>query len=420
MIIGAIADDVTGGTDVAVAFRRQGLRTALFFGVPPQAADLAETDAVVVALKTRTVPAATAVDEALSAARWLRENGAPQLYFKYCSTFDSTPAGNIGPVLDSLTDLVGAGRVVQTPSSPEHGRTQYSGTLFVHGVLLQESPMRNHPLTPMRDSYLPRLMDQQARHTSAIIPLTAISEGTEAVSNVIRKLNRDAHYLFADAITDSDLLTVARSIKRDALIAGGAGLAGALGAAHVEELAPSSSRTLSPGLSSDARSAVLAGSCSHRTLEQVGQMLSQGRPAHRLDALQTPDATALADQALQWVDALPSDAPAPMVYSSLPPTQLHKVQEALGVQESADILESAIGQVAAGLAARGFTRFVAAGGETSGAIVASLGIQGGIVGSEAARGVPWIHTTNGMDVLLKSGNFGEPDLLVRASEASAA
>ncbi|MEV4177917.1 four-carbon acid sugar kinase family protein, partial [Nonomuraea sp. NPDC049709] len=156
-MIGAIADDVTGATDVAVALRRHGLRTVLYFGLPPQGTELPEHDAVVIALKTRTIPRADAVARSLEALHWLRANGAArQVYFKYCSTFDSTPDGNIGPVLDALADAMDAPVVAMTPSSPEHGRTQYNGYLFVGDVLLGESHMRHHPLTPMTDSYLPR------------------------------------------------------------------------------------------------------------------------------------------------------------------------------------------------------------------------------------------------------------------------
>ncbi|GAA1680500.1 four-carbon acid sugar kinase family protein [Glycomyces endophyticus] len=409
-MIGAIADDVTGGTDAAVAFRRQGLRTAIHFGLP-EAVDPG-LDAVVIALKTRTIPAADAVAQSLAAADRLRAAGADRLYFKYCSTFDSTAAGNIGPVLDALAALTGADAVVHTPASPEHGRTAYQGHLFVHDQLLSDSPMRDHPLTPMRDANLVRLMDAQSTGRSAAVPHQVVSDGAEAIAAAITKARRDFRYLFPDALTDADLLAVARAVADEPLTGGGAGLAGALARVAAERRGPA---TGPPPQPPGGRAAVLAGSCSRRTLEQIAHLREAGRPAHRLDALATPDPEALAATALAWYDALDTEA-APLVYASLPPQALAEVQRAHGTERSAQILEAAVARVALGLKERGVTRFVCAGGETSGAIVAALGIGGGLIGAEAARGVPWIHTADGLDVLLKSGNFGDPDLLLTASE----
>ncbi|SDL18890.1 Uncharacterized conserved protein YgbK, DUF1537 family [Glycomyces sambucus] len=411
-MIGAIADDVTGGTDAAVAFRRQGLRTAVYFGLP-EAVD-PDLDAVVIALKTRTAPADDAVADSLAAAARLRAAGADRLYFKYCSTFDSTSQGNIGPVLDALTAFTGTDAVVHTPASPEHGRTAYQGHLFVHDRLLSDSPMRDHPLTPMRDANLPRLMDAQtAAPGSAAVPYAVVREGTAAIAAAITKARRTSRYLFPDALTDADLLAVARAVADEPLTGGGAGLAGALAAVAAERRGTAADAHPEPP---GGPAAVLAGSCSARTLEQIAHLQRAGRPAHRLDALASPDPDALAATALSWYDAL-APGPAPLVYSSLPPGDLAAVQDALGTERSAQVLEAAIARVALGLKDRGVTRFVCAGGETSGAIVAALGVDGGVIGAEAARGVPWIHTGRGLDVLLKSGNFGEPDLLLTASEA---
>lgn len=414
-MIGVVADDVTGATDAAVAFGRAGLRCAVYFGTPrPDAVD-SRLDVAVIALKSRTIPAAEAVAQSLSAAKLLREVGARQLFFKYCSTFDSTADGNIGPVLDALTELVQTDSVVNTPASPEHGRTTFNGYLFVDDVLLSESHMRNHPLTPMRDSALTRLMDAQSEGGSAVVGHDVVGRGPAALRAHLDVARRKARYLFADAATEDDLSAIAQAVLDEPLVAGAAGLAGAIGRAH--RPSDTTSRTRPPVDLPKGRAVVLAGSCSKRTLEQVGRMLDAGRPAHRLDALVSDDPNDLARRALEWYDELPP-GPAPMVYSSLPPDRLHQVQQHLGVQRSAQILETAIGLVARGLRDRGVTRFVAAGGETSGSVVAALGIGGGIVGAEAARGVPWIHTDQGPDVLLKSGNFGEPDLLLSASSES--
>ncbi|WP_026930053.1 3-oxo-tetronate kinase [Glycomyces tenuis] len=413
-MIGTIADDMTGGTDAAVAFHRQGLRTGVYFDTPPPGGVDAALDAAVIALKTRTIPAADAVAQSLAAAERLREAGASRLYFKYCSTFDSTAEGNIGPVFDALAAFTGTDAVVTTPSSPEHGRTAYQGHLFVHDRPLAESPMRDHPLTPMRDSSLVRLMDAQtAAGAAAVLPHRIVRDGAEALAARIAEARTGHRYLFPDAITDDDLLVIARAIADEPLSGGGAGLAGALARIVAERGGP---RTAAPERPPGGTAVVLAGSCSRRTLEQVDLMRRAGRPAHRLDAAATPDPHALAEHALAWYDAL-DPGRAPLIYSSLPPAELAAVQRALGTERSAEILEAATARIARGLRRRGVTRFVCAGGETSGAIVAALAVGGGVIGAEAARGVPWIRTGQGLDLLLKSGNFGEPDLLLTASAA---
>ncbi|MHC9045908.1 3-oxo-tetronate kinase [Microbacterium saperdae] len=416
-MIGIIADDVTGGTDVAVACRRQGLRTGIVFGEPHSHAIDPAWDVAVVALKTRTIPAADAVAQSLTAAKALQAQGADQLYLKYCSTFDSTVDGNIGPVLEALASLVGARRVVTTPSSPEHGRTVSGGQLFVNGVPLAESPMRDHPLTPMRDSDLVRLLDRQLpAPSSRVLPLDLVQGGPDGLRAAIADPQHDARYVFPDAVTDDDLLTIARAALDAPLLAGAAGLAGALARALVESR-PSAEHPTPPADGS-GRTIVLAGSCSRRTLEQIDAMADAGRPMHRLDALASQDPAVLAAKALDWYDALDPASPAPLIYASLPPEQLHAVQERLGIEQSAAILEDAISQVAHGVRDRGVTRFLTAGGETSGAVIAALDVRAGEIGAEAARGVPWIHGDDGTRFLLKSGNFGDPDLLVRASEES--
>ncbi|MGW3342636.1 3-oxo-tetronate kinase [Nonomuraea rubra] len=409
-MIGAIADDVTGATDVAVALRRRGIRTLLYFGLPPQGAEAPEHDAVVIALKTRTIHKADAVARSLRALRWLRAHGAAeQVYFKYCSTFDSTPDGNIGPVLDALADAMDAPIVPMTPSSPEHGRTQYNGYLFVGDVLLGESHMRHHPLTPMTDSYLPRLLEAQSAYRSGVVTLPHV-RGQGVQRRLAELREQGVRYAFVDALEDDDLMTAGRALARAPLVAGAAGLAGGLaaaraGAGHGEEPAPEPS----------GPAAVLAGSCSARTLQQVQAMIEAGRPAHRLDALADQNADSLARAALAWYDALRQDTGAPLIYSSLEPAKLRRVQESLGVERSASILETAIGRIARGLVERGVTRLITAGGETSGAVVSALGVPGGVIGAEAARGVPWIFTPSGPALLLKSGNFGDPGLLLEAS-----
>jgi uncharacterized protein YgbK (DUF1537 family) len=407
-VLGSIADDFTGATDVAVAFRRGGLRTLLFFGVPTETVKLPPHDAVVVALKSRMLPTSEAVSTSLEALDWLRRNESQQIYVKYCSTFDSTPRGNIGPVLDALSQELSATSVVTTPSSPEHGRTQYQGYLFVGEALLAESHMRHHPVTPMTDSHLPRLLRAQTDETVALITHDTVRRGQAAVSAAIDSAK--ARYLLADAVSEEDLRVLGRAVANAPLVAGAAGLAGGLAAARKSSHPATNDRQVPSG-----PAAVLSGSCSTRTLEQIATMLRLGRPAHRLDPVTTPDPVALAADALAWYDSLPP-GDGPLIYSSLNPADLKRTQDALGVERSAQILERATGLIATRLVERGVRRLIAAGGETSGAVVTALGISGGVIGAEAAPGVPWIHPVGDHpSLLLKSGNFGDPDLLATAS-----
>jgi uncharacterized protein YgbK (DUF1537 family) len=419
-MIGAIADDYTGATDAAVAFRREGLRTVLVFGVPATPPVLPPHDALVVALKSRTVPAGDAVAQSLEALAWLREHGVDQVYFKYCSTFDSTPEGNIGPVLDALADELAADVVLQTPSSPEHLRTQYLGHLFVGDVLLSESHMRHHPLNPMTDSLLPRVLGRQTSRRVSLIRQSTVRSGPEAIRAAVAQARADGErYLLVDAIDAADLTRIGQAVLDMPLVAGGAGLAAGIAAA-ITLATPGSAGS---GVDDtdpvgNQPAAVLAGSCSARTLEQIQVLKDSGRPCYLLDAGAVPDADGLAEGALSWYDTQPP-GPAPLIFSSLAPEQLHAVQAELGVQRSAEILEGAIGRIAVGLVARGVRRIVSAGGETSGAVVTALGVDGGEIGPEAATGVPWIYTTTAdpLALLLKSGNFGDADLLRTASAA---
>ncbi|MFJ2770912.1 3-oxo-tetronate kinase [Streptomyces sp. NPDC087300] len=417
-MLGVIADDVTGASDVALALRESGLRTVLYFGVPDAGvAPPGGHEAVVVALKSRMAPPGEAVAESLAALRRLREHGVEQVYFKFCSTFDSTARGNIGPVIDALADALDAPTVLLTPSSPQHGRTQYEGQLFVNGVPLAESPMRDHPVTPMTDSSLPRLLRAQTDRRVGLLRWDTVRAGTDAVrAEVAAAAGRGDRHLLADALTEEDLRTLGRVAARAPLAAGAAGLAGGLARAVAGD-APEAYEDDDP--LADWPAAVLCGSCSARTLEQLDALRALGRPLLRLDPVAEPDPAALAEHSLAWHDALPTDPArgAPVFHSSVPPAQLRVIQEALGSDRAAAVLEEATGLIAVGLVARGVRRVIAAGGETSGAVVAALGVTGGWIGRAAAPGVPWIRPTSGTPaaLLLKSGNFGGPDLLAVAS-----
>ncbi|MFI7130993.1 3-oxo-tetronate kinase [Nonomuraea sp. NPDC050153] len=404
-LLGCVADDYTGGTDVAAALRRSGLRTVLIFGTPGPATVLPDTDAVVVALKTRSIPAGDAVAASLAVQRWLHGQGARRLYFKYCSTFDSTDEGNIGPVADALTRASGALLTVVCPAAPEHGRTVYQGHLFVGDRLLSESPMRHHPLTPMSDPDLVRVLGRQTPHRVALVAHGTVRRGAHAVRAALDTLRaQDVRYAVTDALDDRDLDVIARATADLPVITGAAGLAGAAGALTAAGREPGGPAV--PALP-QGPGVVLAGSCSAATLEQVA--LARGRmPSYRL----RPERDGLVEEALGWLEDRLAAEERVMVYSSAPPEERSP--------GSAELLEQALAAVAARAAQLGARRIVVAGGETSGAVVNALGVTGAVVGAEAARGVPWLLTTGhpSLALLLKSGNFGRPDLLVTALEAS--
>ena len=415
-MIGAIADDFTGATDVAIAFRRSGLRVVVLFHVDDDT-ELPDNDVTVVALKSRTIPAADAVEHSLRAVHWLRAKGATQIFFKYCSTFDSRPDGNIGPVADALARALGTERAVFVPASPQHLRTQYMGHLFVDRVLLSDSPMKHHPLTPMTRSYLPDVLREQTAHEVGLIDIRDVRDGSQRIRHL---LDAAEPYLFVDALEADDLRLIGAACVDDELVTGAAGLAAGLGAAHAARRArPSLNGHVDVATAFGATGVALAGSCSARTIEQVEHMKSVGHPWWRLDALRTPDAVVLAEDALEWFDRQ-SPGSSPLVYSSTPPDDLRRAQRSLGTDTASTILETAMGLIARGLVDRGVTRLVVAGGETSGAVVTALEISGGVIGEEAAPGVPWIHVADPpVDLLLKSGNFGDVQLLARAAGATA-
>ncbi|WP_431912501.1 3-oxo-tetronate kinase [Nonomuraea jabiensis] len=400
-LLGCVADDYTGGTDVAAALRRSGLRTVLIFGIPGPATVLPDSDAVVVALKTRSIPAGEAVAASLAVQRWLRERGVRRLYFKYCSTFDSTDQGNIGPVADALTEAAGAGLTVVCPAAPEHGRTVYQGHLFVGDRLLSESSMRHHPLTPMTDADLVRVLGRQTPHRVALVAHETVRRGAGAVRAALDALRaQDVRYAVTDALDDRDLGVIARAGAHLPVLTGAAGLAGALVTDRHEPGGPAMPAVpRGPGV-------VLAGSCSAATLEQVA-LARRHMPSHRLRA----ERDGLVEEALGWLEATLAAQGRALVYSSAPPEERSP--------GAAGLLERALAAVAARAARLGARRIVVAGGETSGAVVNALGVTGAVVGAEADRGVPWLLTTGdpSLALLLKSGNFGRPDLLVTALEA---
>lgn len=414
-MLGCIADDYTGGTDVAAALRRGGLTVVLLFGLPDGSTSIPACDAAVIALKTRSIPADQAIAQTIRAQRWLAEQGVGQFYFKYCSTFDSTDAGNIGPVADALLDACDAPLTLICPASPEHGRTVYQSHLFVADTLLSESAMREHPLTPMTDSNLVRVLGRQTDRPVGRIALDVVRAGTEAVADALAELaGQGVRQVVTDAVQDADLAVLARAAGSLSLLTGGAGLAGALAlelaAGRPSPAGGRSSLPTGPGV-------VLAGSCSVATLAQV--RATEGLlPSHRLDPVRTPARDAMLDTAREWIEQH-WDSGQLMIYSSAGPADRQAGVAAMG-PDTAAVLEQVLGQLAVQLAARGARRIVVAGGETSGAVVSALGVREVLVAFEATRGVPWCVTTGtpAIALLLKSGNFGPPELFLHALEGT--
>lgn len=405
-VLGCIADDYTGGTDVAAALRRRGLRVLLLFGAPDDNMDIRNCDAVVVALKTRALNAEAAVKMSLAAQQWLvGEARVDTVYFKYCSTFDSTADGNIGPVADALLDAAGGGMTVICPATPEHGRTVYQGHLFVGDRLLSESSMRHHPLTPMTESDVVRLLAAQTTHTVKVLYWHHVRSGSRAIAEALR--NAGARYVVVDALDDGDLDAIAQAVHGMPVVTGGAGLAGALGGVIRTHDSTHPASTVMPA--PDGPTVVLAGSCSQATLEQVGYA-REHFASYRLDPRTAGTPAELLDAALVWLADHLGSQPV-LIYSSAPADERGPADPAIANQ-----LEATIGALARAAVDGGARRIVVAGGETSGAVVDALGIRSVMVDAEADRGVPWCSTPDRrVSLLLKSGNFGASDLLVRAA-----
>ncbi|PRA82344.1 3-oxo-tetronate kinase [Microbacterium sp. MYb66] len=399
-MIGVIADDVTGATDVAAALRRAGLRTLLVLGTDIDDPAVS-ADAVVIGLKTRSLPAAAAVAQSLDALEVLRQRGADRIYVKYCSTFDSTAEGNIGPVTEAVAHELGADLVVTTPAAPLHGRTVYRGHLFVGDTLLAETHMRDHPVTPMRDSSVLRLLAAQSAAPVATVSLDVVQQGADVVGEMLGRARADgALQVVVDAVTDADLAILATVVGADALVAGSAGLIGAIARRETADgtVAPAPPR---------GRTAIIAGSCSRRTLEQIERFVSSGSPAHRVAAEPGDTAEQLAARAVEWWDRQPADAAA-LIYSSSPASERRD-----DVPGAGELYERTAGLIAAQLSDRGVKRMLIAGGETSGEVIRALGTTVAVVGEEVAPGAPWIHDERrDVHLVLKSGNFGDEDLFV--------
>jgi uncharacterized protein YgbK (DUF1537 family) len=407
--LGCIADDFTGATDLANNLVRAGMRVVQTIGVPRNPVN--EVDAVVVALKSRTIAADEAIAQSLAALRWLRSQDCAQVYFKVCSTFDSTPHGNIGPVAEALMEELGASFTCVTPAFPENARTVYQGHLFVGDLLLSETGMRHHPLTPMTDANLVRVMQAQCVHGVGLVAHETMRRGPDAIRLRIAELKAEGKRLaIVDAVADDDLMTLGRAIADAPLVVAGSGVAIALPQNH--GIAPSKQAAALPPARGHA--AVLSGSCSVATNAQVADFVARGLSAFAIDPLRIANGEGVANTALEWARRHLGAQPV-LVYATAPPDAVREVQARLGVHAAGEMVERTLGAIARGLVADGVARLVVAGGETSGAVVKALGIEQLRIGPQIDPGVPWCFAAGAdVHVALKSGNFGTTDFFTKA------
>ncbi len=412
--IAAIADDYTGASDLANTWRRNGLKTIQTIGVPT-ALDTSDADAVVVAFKIRSVPAEEAVAAALQAYDWLKRAGVDHVMYKVCSTFDSTDRGNIGPVTDALRVKSGADWTLVTPAFPETKRTVYKGHLFVEDVLLNESPLKNHPVNPMHDPNLVRVLGRQSRDPVGLLDLATIRAGEAAAMAHIRSLAQSGvRSVIADAVAESDLETLGRIALQSPFSTGASGLG--LGLARAARSEAGRSAEVEEPRMADGYAAIVAGSCSARTLEQIAAA-EKIMPVLRLDPDRLVASGGDVGEAVAWAKERLPDGPV-LIAVSADPATVGAIQEKYGAQQASEIIEAASARLAAALVEAGVLRLVVAGGETSGAVVDHLRIPGFRIGEEIAPGVPALKTIGWKEgeiaMALKSGNFGGVDFFERA------
>lgn len=410
MLLGCIGDDFTGSSDLANTLAKQGMHTVQYSGIPEVNAD-ASVEAGVVSLKSRSIPVEEAVRLSLNALEWLKEQGCEQFFFKYCSTFDSTPEGNIGPVIDALADALDADRVIVCPAFPGAGRSVYQGHLFVNDKLLNESGMENHPLTPMTDADLRRCLGLQSKSAVGHIPITVVLSGDDAVKEALTQQHeQNKRVVVVDALQDEDLMTIGSAASNLALITGGSGIALGL-PANFKKQGKIKGKT-SHWKGEDGGCAVLSGSCSNTTRNQIKHH-SENNPTFEINTAEVINGLMTPAKVCDWLSRQPG---IPLVYSSADPETVEAVQKAFGMDEASHALESFFSQVALQLVNNGLSRLILAGGETSGAVIEGLKITEMQIGPEIDPGVPAMRANEQLVFTLKSGNFGAPDFFTKAAK----
>ena len=413
MLLGCIADDFTGATDLANNLVRGGMRTVQTIGVPN--VPLVEAvDAAVVALKSRTIPVAEAVAQSLAALQWLREQGCRQIYFKYCSTFDSTPAGNIGPVTEALMQALGCDFTIACPAFPEAGRTVFKGHLFVGDVLLSDSGMRDHPLTPMRDANLVRVLQAQMKGKVGLISHEDVERGSDAIAARMAAIKASGVAVaIVDVLRNDDLMQLGRALRDMPLITAGSGVAIGLPQNFFATNVNHAAAAQLPQVKGHC--AIVSGSCSVATNVQVAHFIQAGGAARALDPVALAASDSEVARALDWAKPLLSKGPV-LLYSTAAPAQVQATQSQLGAHAAGALIERALAKIACGLVDAGVDQLVVAGGETSGAVVQALGIEALRIGAQIDPGVPWTMSVGGKRIALalKSGNFGGEDFFTKA------
>ncbi|RXH19983.1 3-oxo-tetronate kinase [Bradyrhizobium guangzhouense] len=412
LALGCIADDYTGASDLANTLTRAGLRTVQTIGVPADDLDLPEVDAVVVSLKSRSIEPGLAVSRSRAADKWLRGRGASHVLFKICSTFDSTDAGNIGPVMDALRADCDEAVVLVTPAFPETGRTVYQGNLFVGAVPLNESPLKDHPLNPMHDSNLVRVLSRQSRTQIGLVDLATLSRGAEAVRSRLAELSGNGiGAAIIDAVFDRDLETIGLVAAEHRLSVGASGIGLGLARALVSTGKVKSASTSGRDATVGGQVACLAGSCSQATLQQIANA-ERVMPVLHLDTDRILTGANEAQRALDWAGPRLAQGPV-LIASSATPADVAALQARHGRDAAGHAIEQTMADIAENLVKSGVRRLIVAGGETSGAVVDRLRIPGFLVGAEIAAGVPVLRavgaTAGEMLLALKSGNFGGPE-----------
>ncbi|UAY77235.1 four-carbon acid sugar kinase family protein [Pasteurella canis] len=408
-MLGVIADDFTGASDIASFLVENGLKTVQMNGVPDCALQ-SQVDAIVISLKSRSNPVEEAIAQSLQALEWLQQNGCKQFYFKYCSTFDSTEKGNIGPVTDALLEALQDDFTMICPALPVNGRTIFNGYLFVGNVLLNESGMQNHPITPMKDANLVRLMDKQARGKTGLVSYSDLMKGADFVKSRFAELKQQGfRYAVVDSVDNSQLAVLAEAIADFKLVTGGSGLA-----AYMAARLSGGKQGDNALLPNKAKTVVLSGSCSVMTNKQVAKYAEKA-PHVYLDVAQSISNPAYADELAQWVLANLNHTLAPMVYATVSPEKLKQIQAEFGADKASHAIENTFAQLAEKLKAAGVVNFITAGGETSSIVVQQLGFTGFHIGKQIAPGVPWLKALDdNIFLALKSGNFGTEDFFAFA------
>jgi uncharacterized protein YgbK (DUF1537 family) len=409
MLLGCIGDDFTGSSDLANTLAKAGMAVVQFSGVPSASAD-ASVEAGVIALKSRSIPATEAIKQSLAALKWLQDQGCKQFFFKYCSTFDSTDDGNIGPVAEALASALAADAVIVCPAFPKTGRTVFQGHLFVKDQLLSDSPMKDHPLTPMRDPDLRNVLSRQSCGAVGHVPMAIVAEGSDAIHDALAAEARHGRNLIVvDAVHDDDLIAIGAAARDLVLITGGSGVAMGLPANFAKAGQISATKLGWQGQA--GRCAILSGSCSEVTRNQIANHAKTG-VQHKIDVAGVMRGEVTIDGLLSWF--LAQDG-LPMLYSSASTTAVHRVQAEFGMKAVADRLDKLFGDLAIALVAAGFERLVVAGGETSGAVVGALRLNALSMGPEIDPGVPAMRAGSNLTIALKSGNFGADNFFEKAA-----